>query len=119
MPFFFFIHISSSFDYGRVFFVLVVVSAVALFLEIMTHFVVWKGKLYFRCSLFAGGTGEESPLPEGGSEASPPGYPSGGSPRGLLEHGNNTGGGKAEMPGGTPLCRGSIGASMSKYEGMS
>ncbi|CAN0243908.1 unnamed protein product, partial [Ectocarpus fasciculatus] len=78
----------------------VTLGSVALFLEIVTHFVVWRGKLCFRCSLFAGGTGEENPpLPDGESEASPPGYPSGGSHRGLLEHGNKTGGGKAEMPG--------------------
>ncbi|CAN0145766.1 unnamed protein product, partial [Ectocarpus sp. 8 AP-2014] len=53
------------------------------------------------CSLFAlgGGKGEENPPPGGGSEASAPGYPSGGSHRGLLEHANDTGGVKAEMPG--------------------
>ncbi|CAN0085936.1 unnamed protein product, partial [Ectocarpus sp. 8 AP-2014] len=75
-------------------------GSVALVLEMVTHFVVWKGKLWFRCSLFAGGgKGEENPPRGGGSEASAPGYPSGGSHRGLLDHANDTGGVKVEMSG--------------------
>ncbi|CAB1110578.1 unnamed protein product [Ectocarpus sp. CCAP 1310/34] len=91
--------VRSGVDTTQTLLVEVTLGSVAFLLEIVTHFVVWKGKLWFRCSLFAAGKGEEHPPPGGVSEASAPGYPSGGSHRGLLEHASNSGGGTAEMPG--------------------